>query len=157
MKKRIVIGEYACDISLCEPVKNSSSVMKFPSDLPIFCPLMVIILLCIQYRTAWCPLEATDCAISHSWCGNMRSIPPPCISNFSPRYFCPIAEHSKCQPGKPSLHLECHLIMCSGEAFFHRAKSTLRRLSDCPSSSRVFSIISSILRPDSIPYRWYLL
>lgn len=34
--------------TLLSPVKNSSSVMKLPNDLPIFCPLMVIILLCIQ-------------------------------------------------------------------------------------------------------------
>ena len=31
-----------------DALKNSSSVIKLPSDLPIFCPLMVIILLCIQ-------------------------------------------------------------------------------------------------------------
>ena len=34
--------------------------------LPIFCPLMVIMLLCIQYFTIWSPWLATACAISHS-------------------------------------------------------------------------------------------
>ena len=36
MKKRIVIGEYACASNLLLPVKNSSRVMKLPKDLPIF-------------------------------------------------------------------------------------------------------------------------
>ena len=43
-----IVGEYAWLSTLLSPVKNSSSVMKLPNDLPIFCPLMVIILLCIQ-------------------------------------------------------------------------------------------------------------
>ena len=40
--------------------------MKLPRLLPIFWPLMVIMLLCIQYFTIWLPCEATACAISHS-------------------------------------------------------------------------------------------
>ena len=43
----------------------------------------------------------SDCAISFSWCGNMRSSPPACRSNVSPRYFIAMAEHSMCQPGRP--------------------------------------------------------
>jgi len=54
--------------------------------------------------------------------GNIRSIPPPCISNSSPRYLMLIAEHSRCHPEnhcsrrRPSQR-------CSGLAFFHNAKS----------------------------------
>jgi hypothetical protein len=46
-----------------------------------------------------------------------------------------------CQPGKPTLQGAFQRIICSGEAFFQSAKSTLRRFSLCPSSARVFNII----------------
>ena len=54
--------------------------------------------------TTWWPTAPSDCAISSSWCGNRRSVPPVWMSKRSPRYFIDIAEHSTCQPGKPSPH-----------------------------------------------------
>ncbi len=84
---------------------------------------MVIMLLCIQYFTIGSPCEATACAISHSWWGKTRSIPPPWMSKRRPRYLRPMAVHSQCQPGKPSLQGDGQRMMCSGEAFFHSAKS----------------------------------
>ena len=47
---------------------------------------------------------AFDCASSFSWCGKTRSSPPPWMSNCAPRYFVAIAEHSRCQPGRPRPH-----------------------------------------------------
>ena len=44
-----------------------------------------IMLLCTQYRAESWPSAAVDCAISHSWCGNIRSMPPPWMSKRSPR------------------------------------------------------------------------
>lgn len=40
-----------------------------------------------------------------------------------PEVLLPITEHSRCQPGKPSPHGEGQCMMCSGSAFFQRAKS----------------------------------
>ena len=108
-------------------------------------------LLCTQYFAESCPSAAVDCAISHSWCGNIRSMPPPWMSNRSPRYLVLMAEHSMCQPGNPSLHGEGQRMMCSGDAFFHSAKSQQLRLSHCPSSARVLATMSSRLRPERTP------
>ncbi len=80
-------------------------------------------LLCTQQAAESRPRAAVAWAISHSWWGNMRSMPPPWMSNFSPRYLVLMAEHSMCQPGKPSLQGEGQCMMCSGAAFFHSAKS----------------------------------
>ena len=44
-------GKSAFSCSLLLPENNSSRLIKFPSDFPIFFPLMVIMLLCIQYFT----------------------------------------------------------------------------------------------------------
>jgi len=49
------------------------------------------------------------------------------------------------------LHGEGQRIICSGEAFFQRAKSTAFFFSDWPSSSRVLFNRSSMFRPDNIP------
>ena len=48
MKKRTVMGLYAWSNLGCFPLNSSGRVMKFPRDFPIFCPLMVIMLLCTQ-------------------------------------------------------------------------------------------------------------
>ena len=44
-------------------------------------------------------------------------------------------------------------MICSGNAFFHKAKSNEFFLSLWPSRLRVFVIKSSSTRPDSLPYR----
>ena len=153
MKKRMTNGAKGWVRRGWSPVKNWSRVMKLLYDLPIFCPLMVIMLLCIQYFTAWCPMEACAWAISHSWCGKTRSMPPPCMSNSSPRYFLPMAVHSQCHPGKPSLHGDGQRMICSGCAFFHRAKSAWFFFSPTPARvSRLASLTLSSERPERMPY-----
>ena len=47
------------------------------------------------------PCAQVLCAISFSWCGKIRSRPPPWMSKVSPRCVSLIAEHSMCQPGRP--------------------------------------------------------
>ena len=126
--------------------------MKLPNDLPIFCPLMVIMLLCTQKRAEGQSLATRLWQISDSWWGNIRSMPPPWMSKVLPKYLVLIAVHSMCQPGKPSLQGEGQRMMCSGAAFFHRAKSAGCRFSSCPSSSRVWEYNSSSTRPESLPY-----
>src|SRR3990167_6700656 len=76
-------------------------VKKFPSDLDIFSLLMFTNPLCIQYFTGDLPVAPQDWAISFSWCGKTRSLPPPWMSKHSPKSFWLIAEHSICQPGRP--------------------------------------------------------
>jgi hypothetical protein len=46
----------------------------------------------------------SDCAISLSWCGKARSIPPEWMSILSPRMADAITEHSICHPGRPGPH-----------------------------------------------------
>ncbi len=60
-----------------------------------------------------------------------------------------MAVHSVCQPGKPTLQGERQRMICSGEAFFHSAKSAVSRFSLWPSNSRVVESISSMTRPES--------
>src|SRR5690606_29358059 len=94
---------------------------SLPSDLLIFSLATVTHALCSQYRANGSP-AARDCAISFSWCGKTRSIPPPWMSNSGPRYFVAIAEHSRCQPGRPGPQGVSH-EGSPGRAAFHSAKS----------------------------------
>jgi len=57
--------------------------------------------------------------------GNCRSAPPPWISKVLPKWQHAIAEHSMCQPGRPSPQRESHRASCgsSGFARFHKTKS----------------------------------
>lgn len=67
-------------------------------------------------------------AISLSWCGNLRSMPPVWISNVWPNIQEAITEHSICQPGLPFPQEESH----HGSPFFdffQRAKSLGERFS----------------------------
>ena len=83
----------------------SLTVQKLPTDLLIFSPSIFIIPLCSQYwTTGSCSRQHSDWKISASWWGNIRSEPPPWISNFSPRCLSDIAEHSICHPGLPFPH-----------------------------------------------------
>src|SRR5688572_17219740 len=110
--------------------------------------LMRVRPLCIQYLAKVCPVAHSDCASSFSWCGNIRSIPPPCMSNVCPRYFIDMAEHSMCQPGRPLPHGESH-DGSFGLADFHSAKSAGLRLP--AASTRPVVSCSSTLRFDSLP------
>src|SRR3990167_4614506 len=114
MKNRTTIGR--CLSKAC------LRVTKFPRDFPIFCPPTVTMLLCIQYLTNGLSLAASLWAISHSWWGNTFSRPPPCISKVSPRYRMDMAEHSRCQPGKPSPQGLLHLRMCPGRSEEHTSE-----------------------------------
>ena len=101
------------------------------------------------------PVAASLCAISFSWCGKMRSCPPPWMSKVSPRYFMLMAEHSMCQPGRPGPHGLSH-AGSPGLAPFHRAKSSGSRFSSptlalSPAFTRSPSRTSSRLRPESFP------
>src|SRR5512135_1340716 len=102
--------------------RTKSIDFVFPRDFDIFSPFIVTIPTCIQILAKLMPENASDCAISFSWCGNIKSRPPPWISKLLPRYFKLMAEHSMCHPGLPLPHGLSH----TGLSFanFHKAKST---------------------------------
>lgn len=102
-----------------------------PSDFDIFSPDMVTQPLCTQYLANSSPY-ALAWAISFSWCGKIRSMPPPWMSKAEPRYLWAIAEHSRCQPGRPRPHGVSQLGS-PGFAAFHMAKSRWSRLPVSPS------------------------
>ena len=72
------------------------------SDFDIFSLSMFRKPLCSQYFAKPGPLAPTLWAISFSWCGNSRSMPPPWMSKVSPNSSQLMAEHSMCQPGRPA-------------------------------------------------------
>src|SRR5262249_16953799 len=87
-----------------QSASNARMVTKLPSDFAIFLPSTCRKPLCIQKSAITGEWKAQRvCAISFSWCGNTRSMPPPWMSNVSPKCFQAIAEHSMCQPRRPSL------------------------------------------------------
>src|SRR5690606_36930710 len=110
--KRTAIGEYPRFSKGWSPLKSSCGRKPFPADFDIRVPLTVNILVCIQYFAGCAWLQAWDWAISLVWCVAARSMPPPWMSNCSPRYLLLIAEHSICQPGKPTLHGDGQRMMC---------------------------------------------
>ena len=97
---RTTIGSH----SLTSSLTNT----RLPSDFDIFSPSMRTIAWCIQCRTNGCPVAASDWAASHSWCGKIRSVPPPCRSMVVPSSRKASAEHSMCQPGRPGPHNDSH-------------------------------------------------
>ena len=62
-----------------------------------------------------------------------------------------IAEHSMCQPGKPSPHGESHFMSRPAPAAFHSAKSATLRLAGSVSRSRWPSRSLSNVFPLSLP------
>jgi hypothetical protein len=64
------------------PVSSSSlMVTKLPRLFDIFSPSTCRKPLCIQvFAIAWVPWAQRDWAISFSWCGKTRSMPPPWMS-----------------------------------------------------------------------------
>src|SRR6266496_3997569 len=89
-------------------------------------------------------------AISFSWCGKIRSSPPPWTSKPGPRYFDDITEHSRCHPGRPSPQGERHQGS-PGLALFHSTKSSGSRLSGL-TSTLAPACRSARSRPDNLPY-----
>ena len=125
-------------------------VMKLPSLFDIFRPSTWRKPLCIQYRAMrGVPKAQRLWAISFSWCGKTRSMPPPWMSNVSPSIFQLMAEHSMCQPGRPLPHGLSQPGSSPGEGF-HRTKSMASRLYGA-TSTRAPAIISSSGRPESRP------
>src|SRR3989344_8317222 len=81
---------------------KSWMVTKLPRDLDIFFPLTVRNPECNQYLTiGFLPEIASIWAISASWWGKIKSLPPPCMSYCVPKNFWVIAVSSMCQPGRP--------------------------------------------------------
>ena len=123
-----------------------------PSDFDIFSPISCSIPLCIQSVANSSPAPR-DCAISFSWWGKMRSLPPPWISNTGPRWASAIAEHSMCQPGRPRPHGDSHHVSSASLCAFHSAKSRGSSLSSLgSSSSEGLRTEPSSVRPESRPY-----
>jgi len=91
LQKNITSASRPCKASA------SGSPTTLPSDLDIFSPICSIPL-CIQICASSCPRAARVCAASFSWCGNIRSLPPPWMSKPTPSNDSAIAEHSMCQP-----------------------------------------------------------
>ena len=112
----------------------SSMKNRLPVLFDIFSPPRFTMPFSIQKCANGLPVQDSDCAISFSWCGKIRSWPPPWMSNVSPRYFIAIAEHSMCQPGRPGPHGLSH-AGSPGLAPFHSAKSSGSRFAS-PSSMR---------------------
>ena len=102
--------------------KISFNVKKFPRLLDIFSLSILMKPLWSQYLTYGLSVAPSDCAISHSWWGKVKSIPPPWMSKVSPSKCIPIALHSMCHPGRPSPHGLGH-EGSPGLAFFQSTKS----------------------------------
>ena len=82
-------------------LRSSSTNTRLPRLFDIFSPSMKTIAVCIQWLTNGSPVAASLCARSHSWCGKIRSLPPPCRSIVVPSSRSASALHSMCQPGRP--------------------------------------------------------
>ena len=101
-------------------------VMKLPRDFAIFSPSTCRKPLCIHtLAMTGVPWAQRLWAISFSWWGKTRSMPPPWMSNMTPRCFSDMAEHSRCHPGRPGAsmpHGEGH-AGSPGLDGFHSTKS----------------------------------
>ncbi|MNS85237.1 hypothetical protein D3C72_1190970 [compost metagenome] len=124
-------------------------VKKLFNDLDIFSPLIRIMPQCIQALAYCLPVAASLWAISFSWCGNSRSLPPPWMSKLSPRQQVDITEHSMCQPGRPGPHGDSQLGS-PGLTPFHSTKSSGSCLASS-TSIRAPMRRSSIFLRDSLP------
>mmetsp|Transcript_104569 Transcript_104569/g.320324 ORF Transcript_104569/g.320324 Transcript_104569/m.320324 type:complete len:239 (-) Transcript_104569:1006-1722(-) len=133
--------------------RASRMVTKFPKDFDIFSspsPTLRTAAQCIQVCEYSFPLAASLCAISFSWCGNIRSGPPPWMSSVSPRCFLAMALHSMCQPGRPRPQGDAQEGSFSF-AVFHSAKSSGASLPS-PTPTRAPAWLPSRLHFESRPY-----
>ena len=97
---RIAIGSHS--------VRSLSTNTRLPRLFDIFSPSLLTSAVCIQCLTNGSPVAASDWARSHSWCGKIRSVPPPCRSIVVPSSRSASALHSMCQPGRPGPHIVSH-------------------------------------------------
>ena len=104
---------------------KSSNVYRFPLLFDIFSPSTSRCALWNQWAAKpGTPVAHSLWAISFSWCGKHKSMPPPWRSKVTPKCSRDIAEHSICQPGRPSPQgLGQKLAPSSGFLDFHKAKS----------------------------------
>ena len=110
--------------AVSRPHRSSTSRIEamFPSDFDILSPPSWRIPLCTQMSANPWP-SARDWATSFSWCGKTRSSPPPWISKRGPSSSSAIAEHSMCQPGRPSPHGDDQCVSSPSFVAFQSAKS----------------------------------
>ena len=114
-----------------------------PTDFDIFSSAPVSTMpLCIQILRQRPPRAASVWAISFSWCGKTRSEPPPWIANSSPSSSSAIAEHSMCQPGRPSPQGLGQAVSSPALRAFQSAKSSGSSLSSAAPASSPWSIAS---------------
>src|SRR3546814_8854945 len=112
-----------------------------PTDLDILAPPNSSMPLYSHQRAKTLPPCAHSlCAISFSWCGNCRSMPPAWMSMVSPRCAAAIAEHSMCQPGRPRPHGESQPGRSEDEGF-HNTKSPGLRLRSEEHTSELQSLM----------------
>ncbi len=128
---------------------SSRMFRMLPSDFDIFSAPMLTMPLCIQTVANGTPVTASVWAISYSWCGKIRSSPPPWMSNVWPRYSMAMAEHSMCQPGRPGPH-GLGQDGSPGLAAFHSAKSRGSRFRSS-TSTRAPASRSSRFLPERRP------
>ena len=104
---------------------SSSRVWRLPRDFDILRPSTMRWALWNQWAAKpFTPVAHSLWAISFSWWGKQRSTPPACRSKVAPRCSRDIAEHSMCQPGRPSPQgLGQKLAPSSGLRAFQSAKS----------------------------------
>ncbi len=121
-----------------------------PTDFDIFSSSIWTMPLCIQISASGTPRAASVCAISFSWWGKTRSMPPPWTAKSGPSSFSDIAEHSMCQPGRPLPQGESHEVSSPSLWPFQRAKSSWSSLSDAVPASSPWSIWSGS-RLESLP------
>ena len=121
-----------------------------PTDFDIFSSSSWTIPLCIQIRARGTPRAASVWAISFSWWGKTRSMPPPWIAKSGPSSFSAIAEHSMCQPGRPFPQGESQEVSSPSFWPFQSAKSSWSSFSDAVPASSPWSI-SSGSRLESLP------
>ena len=132
--------------SIC--CNKSWTVTKLPKDFDIFSFSSPTVTkpLCNHLLTNCSPVCTSLWAISFVWCGNAKSIPPPWISKWLPRYFVDITEHSMCQPGRPLPHGESQAMAPSPCSPFQTAKSigsSLRVSSSSSNRPAALDVISS--------------
>ncbi len=121
-----------------------------PTDFDIFSSAIRTIPLCIQIFARGSPRAASVWAISFSWWGKTRSEPPPWIAKFVPSSASAIAEHSMCQPGRPSPHGDGQPVSSPSLRAFQSAKSSGSSFSSSVPASSPWSI-SSGSRFESFP------